>query len=79
MSAAFARLHPKIQEAIWGQRWDELRPLQVEAIRAVLDTTDHLVLAAATASGKTEAAFLPILSQVAAAPAARLRYCTSAH
>ena len=69
MSAAFASLHPKIQEAIWGQRWGELRPLQVEAIRAVLDTEDHLVLAAATASGKTEAAFLPILSQVASAPA----------
>ena len=69
MSAAFASLHPKIQEAVWGQRWGELRPLQVETIRAVLDTEDHLVLAAATASGKTEAAFLPILSQVAAAPA----------
>ncbi len=69
MSAAFTRLHPKIQEAIWGQRWGELRPLQVETIGAVLDTDDHLVLAAATASGKTEAAFLPILSQVAAAPA----------
>ena len=69
MSAAFASLHPKIQEAIWGQRWGELRPLQVETIRAVLDTEDHLVLAAATASGKTEAAFLPILSRVASAPA----------
>ena len=69
MSAAFASLHPKIQEAIWEQRWGELRPLQVEAIRAILDTEDHLVLAAATASGKTEAAFLPILSQVASAPA----------
>ncbi len=69
MSTAFASLHPKIQEAIWGQRWGELRPLQVEAIRAVLYTDDHLVLAAATASGKTEAAFLPILSQIAAAPA----------
>ena len=69
MSAAFDSLHPKIQEAIWGQRWGELRPLQVEAIHAVLDTDDHLILAAATASGKTEAAFLPVLSQVATAPA----------
>ena len=68
MSAAFARLHPKIQEAIWNQHWDELRPLQVDAIQAVLDTADHLVLAAATASGKTEAVFLPILSQIAAHP-----------
>jgi ATP-dependent helicase Lhr and Lhr-like helicase len=69
MSAAFARLHPKIQEAVWNQRWDELRQLQVDAIDAVLDSEDHVILAAATASGKTEAAFLPILSQLAAKPA----------
>src|ERR1022692_891580 len=69
MSAAFEKLHPKIQEAIWNQNWDELRPLQVEAIDAVLESRDDLILAAATASGKTEAAFLPILSQIAAEPA----------
>ena len=68
-AAAFARLHPKIQEAIWNQKWEELRPLQVETIEAVLNSDDHLILAAATASGKTEAAFLPILSQIAAQPA----------
>jgi ATP-dependent Lhr-like helicase len=68
MSAAFARLHPKIQEAVWNQHWDELRPLQVDAIQAVLDSNDHLILASATASGKTEAVFLPILSQLAAEP-----------
>ena len=69
MSAAvFARLHPKVQEAVWKQGWDELRPLQVDGIRAVLDCDNHVILAAATASGKTEAAFLPILSQLAAEP-----------
>src|SRR3954466_12022441 len=68
MSSAFAELHPKIQEAVWNQHWDELRPLQVEAIHAVLDSEDHVILAAATASGKTEAAFLPILSLLAAEP-----------
>ena len=68
MSAAFAKLHPKIQEAVWNQHWDELRPLQVDAIQAVLDSNDHLILASATASGKTEAAFLPILSKLAAEP-----------
>jgi ATP-dependent Lhr-like helicase len=69
MSAVFAKLHPKIQEAVWNQHWDELRPLQVDAIQAVLDSNDHVILASATASGKTEAAFLPILSLLAAAPA----------
>ncbi|MEY2562832.1 MAG: ATP-dependent helicase Lhr and Lhr-like helicase [Verrucomicrobiota bacterium] len=65
MSSAFSGLHPKIQEAIWNQHWDELRPLQVDAIQAVLQSEDHVILAAATASGKTEAAFLPILSKLA--------------
>ncbi len=69
MSAAFAKLHPKIQEAVWNQAWGKLRPLQVDAIQAVLESDDHLILAAATASGKTEAAFLPILSRLAAEPA----------
>src|SRR5829696_3572775 len=68
MSAAFAKLHPKIQEAIWNQRWDELRPQQVAAIDTILGSSDHVILAAATASGKTEAAFLPVLSQLAAEP-----------
>lgn len=64
MSAAFGKLHPKIQEAIWQRKWDELRPLQVDAINAVFDGGGDIILAAATASGKTEAAFLPILSQL---------------
>ena len=67
-AAAFGRLHPKIQEAVWQQQWEELRPLQVDAIHALLETDDHVILAAATASGKTEAAFLPILSCLAAEP-----------
>lgn len=62
---AFDQLHPTIREAIWRQSWKELRPLQVDAIEAVLGSKDHLILSAATASGKTEAAFLPILSTLA--------------
>jgi Lhr-like helicase len=53
---AFSKLHPKIQEAIWNQKWEERRPLQVEALEAVSGSNNHLILAAATASGKTEAA-----------------------
>jgi ATP-dependent helicase Lhr and Lhr-like helicase len=64
----FDQLHPTIREAIWRQGWKELRPLQVDAIQAVLGSNDHLILSAATASGKTEAAFLPILSTLADAP-----------
>ena len=36
--------------------------MQVEACRVIFDTDAHLLLAAGTASGKTEAAFLPILT-----------------
>ncbi len=49
-------------------QWTTLRPLQEKAIQTLLTTDKHLLLAAATASGKTEAAFLPILSRLAAKP-----------
>ncbi|MBP6783334.1 MAG: DEAD/DEAH box helicase [Verrucomicrobiales bacterium] len=65
---AFDRLHPAVQEAIWKMQWPALRPLQVDAINAIFETEDHLILAAATASGKTEAAFLPLLSKIAENP-----------
>ncbi len=39
-----------------------MRAVQVEACRVVFDTNAHLLLATGTASGKTEAAFLPIIT-----------------
>jgi ATP-dependent Lhr-like helicase len=61
---AFSRLHAKIQESLYGMRWTKLRQIQVDAIHEVLDGDGDLVIAARTAAGKTEAAFLPILSQI---------------
>lgn len=61
-NSAFSRLAPFIQEYIYTHNWTELRPVQIEACQAIFDTDDHLLLAAGTASGKTEAAFLPILT-----------------
>ena len=58
----FLRLAPFIQEYIYTHRWTELRPVQVEACRVLFETQAHLLLASGTASGKTEAAFLPILT-----------------
>jgi len=58
----FYRLAPFIQEYIYAHRWTELRPVQVEACRVIFETNAHLLLASGTASGKTEAAFLPILT-----------------
>lgn len=60
----FDRLHPEIQRWIWEQNWSELRDVQTRAISAVLDDASDVLIAASTASGKTEAAFLPILTQI---------------
>jgi ATP-dependent helicase Lhr and Lhr-like helicase len=64
-SSAFASLHPKVQRWIWRTGWSELRDIQESSIPAILSERSDLVIAAATASGKTEAAFLPILSALA--------------
>ena len=61
----FDRLHPEIRRWIWEQKWEELRDVQDRAISAVLDTEADVLLAASTAAGKTEAAFLPVLTKVA--------------
>jgi ATP-dependent Lhr-like helicase len=64
----FDLLHPGIQRAIWKMRWPEFKPIQVQAIRAISETEKHLVICAPTAGGKTEAAFLPIISRLAFKP-----------
>jgi ATP-dependent Lhr-like helicase len=67
-SSAFDRLAPFIQDFIWKHRWTELREIQTRATAAVFDTDKHLLLASGTASGKTEAAFLPILTLLSQNP-----------
>jgi ATP-dependent Lhr-like helicase len=62
MTSPYDRLAPFIQEHIYKQNWTELRPVQLEACRVIFDTDAHLLIAAGTASGKTEAAFLPVLT-----------------
>ncbi len=64
-SSSFDRLHPRVQRWVWRQGWTELRDLQERTVPAVLAGDHDVILAAATASGKTEAAFLPILSRIA--------------
>ncbi|HEY9833162.1 MAG TPA: DEAD/DEAH box helicase, partial [Stenomitos sp.] len=59
---SFYRLAPFIQNYIYTHGWAELRQVQVEACRVIFDTDAHLLIAAGTASGKTEAAFLPVLT-----------------
>lgn len=59
---AFKRYAPFIQDFIYRNGWQSLRGVQVAAAHAIFDTDDNVLLCASTASGKTEAAFFPILS-----------------
>lgn len=61
---SFDLLSEPIRKYIRDKGWEQLRPIQTAAITKILSTDDNYILASRTASGKTEAAFLPILSKV---------------
>ena len=58
----FDRYAPFIQDYIYRSGWQSLRAVQNAAGDAIFNTDEHVLLTASTASGKTEAAFFPILS-----------------
>lgn len=60
----FNRLAPFIQDFIYQNKWEELRGNQVAACEVIFDSDDNLLLSSGTASGKTEAAFLPVLTEL---------------
>ena len=64
MSSAFDKLARPVQKWIRQQGWRELRDIQARSIRTICETNTDLIVAASTAGGKTEAAFLPLISQV---------------
>ena len=59
---AFSRFAPFIRNYIYRCDWSELRRVQIEAATCIFDDTCNLLISSQTASGKTEAAFFPILS-----------------
>lgn len=61
---SFDLLSEPIRKFIRDKGWEQLRPIQTAAIAKILTSDDNFILASRTASGKTEAAFLPILSKV---------------
>jgi ATP-dependent helicase Lhr and Lhr-like helicase len=63
-SSAFGLLDERIRRWIWSAGWAELRDAQERAIHAILPANQDVIIAAATAAGKTEAAFLPVLSNL---------------
>lgn len=62
--SSYNLLSEPIRKYVAEQNWSELRPIQNAAIQRILTTADNYILSAKTASGKTEAAFLPILTDV---------------
>lgn len=59
----FDRYAPFIQDFIYQNNWQSLRAIQVAAGDAIFNTDENVLLTASTASGKTEAAFFPILTE----------------
>jgi ATP-dependent Lhr-like helicase len=71
--AAFNLLDRRVQRQLYAMKWPSLRPIQVDAVKAYLGGSGHLMIMAETAAGKTEAAFLPVLSSIADEPTGSVR------
>jgi len=72
VSSSFALLHEQIQRFIWAERWETLRSVQEQAIPLIVKGDRDVIIAAATAAGKTEAAFFPALTHLLQEPRSRL-------
>ena len=59
----FEQYSPFIREFIYTHGWESLSPVQVSAAEIIFGSDHNLLLPSQTASGKTEAAFFPILSE----------------
>ncbi len=68
MSQIFERFPSFIQEYIYSHNWESLREVQVAAAESIFQTDHNLLLTSSTASGKTEAAFFPILAELCEDP-----------
>jgi ATP-dependent Lhr-like helicase len=64
-SRAYELYHPAVQQWIYERGWDRLRDAQERAAQVITDGDRDLIIASATASGKTEAALLPVCSVIA--------------
>jgi ATP-dependent Lhr-like helicase len=64
IDSVFERFPDYIREYIYRHSWDSLREIQLLAADSLFNTENNLLLTSSTASGKTEAAFFPILSML---------------
>lgn len=67
-SSSFQLLDERIRRWIWAEGWSELREVQELAIPAIVNANHDVIVAAATAAGKTEAAILPVLTNLLCKP-----------
>jgi ATP-dependent helicase Lhr and Lhr-like helicase len=67
-STSFHLLDERIQRFLWVEGWESLRDAQEAAIPLIIKADCDVIVAAATAAGKTEAAFLPALTRLLATP-----------
>lgn len=61
---AFEQLNPIVQKWIYKKGWDKLRDIQEESVPPILSRQTDVIISASTASGKTEAFFMPACSSV---------------
>ncbi|MBQ9801913.1 MAG: DEAD/DEAH box helicase [Clostridia bacterium] len=71
-SRIFSRFPPFVQDYIFSHSWESLRAVQVAAAETIFHTNHHLLLTSITASGKTEAAFFPILTTLCEQPSSSI-------
>lgn len=64
----FSRFPPFLRDYIYTNGWQTFREVQLQAADVIFGSEDNLLLSSATASGKTEAAFFPILTRIAEEP-----------
>jgi len=62
----FSRFSPFIRHYIYSNGWNELRKVQIEAADLIFSSEHNVLISSETSSGKTEAAFFPILSMMEA-------------
>jgi ATP-dependent Lhr-like helicase len=68
--SVYAQLAPFVREYIYEKKWETLKGIQEAAITAILHGEDQVLITSGTASGKTEAAFFPVLSLLVPTPPA---------
>ncbi len=60
----FLKFPDFIKDFIYRNNWSQLRDIQIDAAKVIFDSDANLLLSSSTASGKTEAAFFPIITDI---------------